>query len=160
MSLVHALRHEIEQINGDEMRGFVVDVLADYDEKADENKDRNVYAYHTKRIVSLMRIMLEELDITDRLMDIGTAAALIHLAGSLTDDPTGVENRLGALALRGRYAGLQSNIGLEDYDAVMRLVEGQHGIHSPIPQVEPQLDDPVYVWLLPLAIRIAKEGVI
>lgn len=145
MSAVYALREEIEKINGDAMRSFVVDALTiGFDQDETEIESSTV-----RKIVRVARIITEELDVTDRLMDIVTAAAILHSMHN--------EDRIGALRVRTTLFSLQSNIGLEDFDMVMKLIEGQHGIQSPIPQVEPQLDEPIYVWILPLAIRLAKE---
>lgn len=145
-------KDEIEQVVDDKFRDFVVEALTMIEDDYYSETD----LVTIKKVVHYSRLMLDVLDADDMIFDIFNVVGLLHLSCKWDLGETDIYHML---RVRAAYAPLQSIIGREQYNNILLLIESQEGLHSPIPQVEPRIDDPVYHWILPFAISHAREDV-
>lgn len=154
MSLVHLFEKEISEIQNGRIREFVVDALHEYvDEELPNIK------HFTDRISRSVELTLEFIQILhadDYASDILIAATLLQDITMYDED--GLENVYHPLTVRGHLHPLSPELGQEDFDNIMRLIESSHGFDSPIPQVMPSIDDSVYVWVLPFVRGLARKN--
>jgi hypothetical protein len=155
MSLVYSFRNEIEQVQDDKMRDFLVESLDCVPEYYFEMKE---YSERTKRAFKYTMVMVEEMDSTDIAHDILAVACLLQDVTMYVNGEDGItENVTHPLSVRTTLAPFQTIIGRDLFDNTMRVIEGSHGFMSPIPQVEPDFDSPAQMWILPFANALAKE---
>lgn len=155
MSLVYAFRNEIEQIQDEKLREFLVESL---DCTPTYYENMNSFIEFTQRAFKYTMTLAEEMDSQDIASDIlGVACLLQDVTMYELIDEDIEENLVHPLSVRVTLAPLQGIIGRDTFDDVMRVIEGSHGFNSPIPQVMPEYNSPAQLWILPFANRLAKE---
>ena len=137
--MIHELRNEIEQIQNDVVRSFAVEALQLL------SHDQEDVGY-IKKVVEYLLELSEVIDADDLAKDFIVVSGLLHEIG---------ENTMDA---RIRLTPLMSIIGRENFNNILYLIERQDGFSSPYPEYTPQIDSPVHIWILPMAIKLAKGG--
>lgn len=160
MSVIHIYLNEIEQIQDEKIRDFVVEAL---DKLPEFYEDNSQLIEQTKKAVELSKTFLEVLDAEDYVSDIVKSSILLQDIARFyitTDDETGdryvAEDPLYTLSARQKLLPLLSIVGLDKFDDILRTIESSRGFDSPIPQVMPTVNDPVYVWVLPFVNSLAR----
>ena len=152
--ILNLLKNEIELILNDELREFAVEAV---DKMAKLFVDEGISFKKTsakiKRVVEEARKICKAIDADDRIMDMMTVAGLIHM---IYDD--GI-NQLFAFMPRILLDELIPIIGRDQFNSIMFLVERQQGFACPIAEVRASIDDPIHVWILPIAIHLSKGDV-
>jgi hypothetical protein len=146
----------IEIINDDKIRDFTVESLS----KAPEfYSNISKYIEETDLAVQYATTFLDVLDVEDYIRDCVISAVLIQgiTKFKLNDEDDIVEDIMSTLSVRQTVISLMPTVGSDTFDNILRLVESSRGYNSPIPQVMPSLEDPVYIWILPFANQLAKE---
>jgi hypothetical protein len=160
MGLVYAFRNEIEQIQDERLREFLVESL---DCIPEFYETMNSFIEETQRAFKYAMILAEEMDSSDVVLDIIGISALLQdcTKYDYLNDGQGnwytEENLVHPLTVRTTLAPMQGIIGRDMFDDIMRVIEGSHGFNSPIPQVMPEYNSPAQLWILPFANRLAKE---
>jgi hypothetical protein len=156
MSLVVLFAEEIEMIQDDRIRAFVVDAL---DSTPEFYSNLSLYVKETKSATKKAQALLDILGSTDYTTDVIISAVLLQdiTRFYIDDDGDVAEDIMHPLSVRQRVIHLVGAVGRDGFDDIMRTVESSHGLNSPIPQVMPMPEDPVYVWILPFVNRLVKE---
>jgi hypothetical protein len=142
------LTNEIELIQDDKLREFVVEAIAK-DTDSDEQD-----AGRIRQVIYYLKEFCEVVDADDAVKDVMIVAGLIyHL------DFEQVHPHLQPSSLRIYLNDLMPIIGREAFDNIMYLVSRQMGFKTVIPELTLQINDPIHVWLLPMAISLASKEV-
>lgn len=155
MSLIYLFRDEIEQIQDERIRGFVVDAL---DKVPEFYYEISTYIDETKRAISYSDKFLEVLSLSDYVGDVIKSAILLQdmtrykldVEGDIYEDP------MHPLNVRMTVMPLLGSVGKDNFDDIMRTIECSHGLNAPIPQVMPSIEDPVHIWILPFVNSLAR----
>lgn len=159
MSLINLFRNEIEQIQNEKIREFVVEALV---------KVPDFYIYRTQLIsetqkaIEFSQVFLNTLQCDDYISDVVKSAILLQditmfvVERDEEGEPTIKEDIMHPLNVRSVLSPLLGIVGLDTFDDIMRTVESSHGLNSPIPQVTPKVDDPIFLWLLPFINQLAR----
>jgi hypothetical protein len=146
-------QEEFEMIQSEKFREFAVEAVGNMSDDYWTSAD----IAEIKRTIKISREMCNVLDVDDIVSDMFIVVGLIYLSckygirkESHDADP------FHMLYVRSALTSLQSIIGREQYNNIMLLIESQGGMASPIPQVEPRIEDPVFSWILPIAIHLAR----
>jgi hypothetical protein len=139
------LTNEIELIQDDKLREFVVEAIAK-DTDSDEQD-----AGRIRQVIYYLKEFCEVVDADDAAKDVIIAAGLIH---NLIIEDT--HTQLHPLSLRIYLNDLMPIVGRECYENIMYLVTRQLGFQSFIPELQPQINDPIHTWLLPMAIKLSR----
>jgi hypothetical protein len=161
---VHLFLNEIEQIQDDKIRDFVVEAL---DKLPEFYEDLTNFTEETKKAVEYSKTLLEVLDADDYASDVVKSAILLQditrysleeIDEGFGKTPTQIlnEDPLHPLSARQKLLPLLGIVGAEKFDDILRTIESSHGVNSPIPQVMPTVNDPVYVWVLPFVNSLAR----
>jgi hypothetical protein len=122
-----------------------------------DNGQKNVKDY-TGELHSVVKSMLLELDVDDIIYDMFTVAVLLQFAGRF--EMVGgelMESTLYPFEVRGMLKDFEVVIGRDLYHDIMTIIEAQMGLKSPLPQIAPQINEPVLMWILPLANSIVRS---
>lgn len=143
---VNTFSSVFEKIRSDKLRSFAVDSVNRIpDDSLNESDVRYI-----QKVIQILILMAKELDVDDIVVDLLIVVGLLHRFGFDPTDP------LHHLRVRSELEDLMGAIGRDLFNDIMLTIESQYGLRSPIPQVAPKGEDTVFVWLLPLSIRIAK----
>jgi hypothetical protein len=146
--------NEIEQIQTDRIREFVVEAL---DKTPEFYSEISEYIQETKKAVEYSETFLYVLDASDYIGDIVKSAILLQdISRFYYEDGELLEDPVHMLSVRQRLLPLLGIVGREDYDDIMKTIESSHGFNSPIPHVVPSMEDPVYIWVLPFVNGLAR----
>jgi hypothetical protein len=148
---------ELEEIQNDKIRDFVAEALSEAPEWMQDNTSD---IEQTKSQLNYSKVLLDVLDADDYTNDIVTSAILLQDLTKyvFNEEQDTIEDPLHPLSVRIKLLPLMSIIGVEAFDDILRTVESSHGYNSPIPQVMPGMNDPVYIWIVPFANQLAKEA--
>jgi hypothetical protein len=153
---VSMFQEQFELIQDEKFRDFAVEAVGGVPEDSYTSGDIS----EIKSTVKYCREICAVLDVDDIVIDMFTVAGLIYLTGKYDYDNGSntydIPNPFHMLQARAILSRLQSIIGREQYNNIMLLIESQGGMASPIPQVEPRIEDPVFSWILPIAIHLAR----
>jgi hypothetical protein len=141
------LSEEFELIQDDKLREFAVEAIS---KTSGDEKDAN----YLKRIVYYLVEFCEIADVSDAVRDVVIVAGLIHRLNLES-----IHQQLQPQSLRIDLYDLMPLVGRDIYNNIMYLVARQMGFKSIIPEVTPRIEDPIHVWMLPLAIQLAKKDV-
>jgi hypothetical protein len=159
MSLVHLFNSEIEQIQDNRIREFVVDAL---DKLPDFYENNSEFIEQTKKAFEYSKNLLEVLGADDYASDVVKSSILLQDYTRYYEDTDEVGNYLikddpiHPLSARMKLMPLLGIIGEDKFEDILRTIESSHGLNSPIPQVMPSISDPVYIWILPIANSLAR----
>lgn len=157
---VHLFRDKISQIKDTKVRDFLVeslDLVPDF--YLDAKVGSSSFVDYIHKTFEITNSLCDMLDSEDYTRDVLLTASLIQDVTRFekSEDGTIYEDISHPLTVRTRLFSLQGIIGRDDFDALLRLVEASHGFKSLIPQVMPQVNDPIHVWLLPIASYLATQ---
>jgi hypothetical protein len=150
VTLIHNLSSEFELIQDDRLREFAVEAISRVPEECGGERVAN----YIKKVVYYLEEFCEVADADDVVRDMMIVAGLIH---SLEFEPVHVH--LKPQSLRIYLYDLIPVIGRDTFDNIMFLVSRQMGFQTVYPELTPKIDDPIHVWMLPLAIHLAKKDV-
>jgi hypothetical protein len=162
MSILNIYQNEIEQIQNEKIRSFVVDALA----KVPEfyiHQDQLIA--ETKKAIEFSQVFLDTLACSEYICDIVKSAILLQditrYVALLDEEGDWYINEdiMHPLNVRSTVSPLLGTIGKDIFDDIMRTIEASHGVNAPIPQVIPQMDDPVFIWILPFVNQLARAYV-
>lgn len=159
MSLLQAYRSEIEQIQNEKIREFVVEALSKVPDFYD--KQSRLIA-ETQKAIEFSQVFLDTLQCDEYISDIVKSAILLQditrfvVQRDEDGDPFVKEDIMHPLNVRSTVSPLLGIIGLDTFDDIMRTIESSHGLNSPIPHVTPKVDDPIFLWLLPFVNHLAR----
>lgn len=155
---------EIQYIRNGRIKDFTVEALDSIEEYVADAKIGNWgYVQYIKRVVEITNDICDMLNVEEYTRDAMVSVALLHDVTRfelLDDGMTIVEDITHPLTVRTFLFSLQGMVGREDFDGLMRIIEASHGFQSIVPQVQPMMNDPIQMWILPIASYLAtKEGV-
>lgn len=159
MSLLNFYRNEIEQIQDTKIREFTVEVLAKVPEFY---SNQHQYIKETQKAFEFSKVFLNMLHSSDYVNDLIRTAILLQDITrfiALLDEEGDwyvKEDIMHPLNVRSTTLPLLSIVGVDTFDDIMRTIECSHGVNSPIPQVIPKMDDPVFIWILPFVNQLAR----
>jgi hypothetical protein len=139
--VIHNFTDEFELIQDDKVREFTVEGLNKLDQ-ADELTDD--FVKYTKAVIMNLWKFSEVIEADDKVKDYIVGAGLLHLVGDKTLD------------CRVVLQSLMPIVGRDTFNSIMFLIERQDGFTTVYPEYQPLIDSPIHVWLLPLAIKLAK----
>jgi hypothetical protein len=168
------LYKSVDLIQNETLRDFVEAVL--------NSIDTNVYyqnvphygkgdlAHYTENVVKQLTKLLPLFNLSETINDVFIASALLHAIYMYEEGIDGWENSDDAridyvynpfyqIAHRIKMQQFASLIDLETYNDICSTIELQSGNASMYPQFNISLDDSVIMWLLPLAIYLAKTEI-
>jgi hypothetical protein len=149
MSQVSFFKDEIEKIQDSKLREFAVDVLSLVEEEPYQGKK---YVEYVKKVVEYSTVMCEALDVDDLAHDLFVVASLLHHCRLY--DLDGEHDPLHALKVRSFASKCMGSLDRDLFDEIMRVIEAHGGLWSPIPQVQPRIEDPPHMWVLPFAVEL------
>lgn len=159
MSLLNNYRNEIEQIQNEKIREFVVEALAKVPEFY---TNQHQLIAETQKAIEFAQVLLEALHPTEYIEDIVKSAILLQditkFVALLDEEGDWYvkEDIMHQLNVRSTLLPLLGVVGAEIFDDIMRVVEASHGVNAPIPHVIPSMDDPVFIWILPFVNQLAR----
>lgn len=162
MSLLHILRSEIDSIQDDKIKDFVVEVLSKVPEFYD---NQHQLIAETQKAMEFAKVFLDSLQCSDYINDVVKSSVLLQDITkyvALLDEEGDwyiKEDIMHPLNVRSTVLPLLSIIGKDTFDDIMRTVEASHGLNGPIPHVIPSMQDPVFIWILPFANQLARAYV-
>jgi hypothetical protein len=157
--LVMKYENEINQIGSDSIATFTMNVL----EKANDAVAELDSPDNTCAVVSVVDKLLSMFNTTDHGRDVFLSAAILHDIYQYCQDSQGewVYNELHPLIVRERSKEFKDALDQEEYDGIMDLVEGHHGMASVNPKFIPRHDFENGMigieWALAMAVVIATE---
>lgn len=159
MSLLNFYRNEIEQIKDEKIREFVVEALSKVPQFYD---NQHQLIAETQKAIEFSQVFLDTLHCSERISDIVKSAILLQDITryvALLDEEGDwyvKEDIMHPLNVRSTVSPLLGIVGADIFDDIMRVVEASHGLNSPIPQVTPDMTDPVFIWILPFVNKLAR----
>lgn len=159
MSLLNHYRNEIEQIQDSKIRDFVVEALAKVPEFYDHQTQ---LIAETQKAIEFSQVFLNTLTCSEYICDIVKSAILLQDITryvALLDEEGDwyiQEDIMHPLNVRSTTSPLLGIVGKDTFDDIMRTIEASHGVNAPIPQVIPDMTDPVFIWILPFANQLAR----
>lgn len=154
MAVFQDLTAEIEKIQEEMIRSFVVDVLVELP----EFYEHTTFVEDAKLTVKYATTICEALDAGDEVRDIILSASILQdiTRFQLIDEEI-VEDINHPLTVRTWSHYLVDGISAEKSNDIYTVIESSHGLNSTIPQVIPSVTDPVYLWVLPIANELVLE---
>jgi hypothetical protein len=159
VSLLNNYRNEIEQIQDTKIREFVVDALSKVPEFY---TNQHQLIAETQKAIEFSQVFLDTLTCSEYICDIVKSAILLQDITryvALLDEEGDwyiEEDIMHPLNVRSTLSPLLGIIGKDTFDDIMRTVEASHGVNAPIPQVIPEMTDPVFIWILPFVNQLAR----
>jgi endonuclease III-like uncharacterized protein len=159
VSLLNNYRNEIEQIQDTKIREFVVDALSKVPEFY---TNQHQLIAETQKAIEFSQVFLDTLTCSEYICDIVKSAILLQDITryvALLDEEGDwyiEEDIMHPLNVRSTLSPLLGIVGKETFDDIMRTVEASHGVNAPIPQVIPEMTDPVFIWILPFVNQLAR----
>lgn len=160
MSFVYDFREELQHIREGRIKDFTVDALEMIPEfVANARIGNSTYVNYIKRVFEITNDICDMLNVEDYTRDAMLSVALLHdmTRFDMLDEYNIVEDITHPLTVRQCLFSLQGALGREDFDGLMRIIEASHGFQSIVPQVQPMMNDPIQMWILPIASYLATK---